>query len=59
MSINITTVYYTCCLEIMAGGAEVQGHLWLHSNFKISLRYMRLSLEKERGREGLKKWLSR
>jgi hypothetical protein len=47
--------------EVVEGGrgAEVQGHLWLHSNFKISLRYMRLSLEKERGREGLKKWLSR
>lgn len=37
MSINITTVYYTCCLEIMAGGAEVQGHLWLLQKFSASL----------------------
>ena len=32
--------------EVKAGGSEVQGYPWLHSEFKVSLSYMRTCLKK-------------
>jgi len=49
-------VVYSCnptLQEVVERGAEIQGHFWLHSNFKISLRYRKLGLEREEGRGGL------
>jgi hypothetical protein len=37
--------------EVESGWSEVQGHLWLRSEFKVSLGYMRPCLKKDKGEE--------
>lgn len=42
----MTHTYNPSIWEVYAGGSEIQGHLWLHSEFEASPGYMKSCIKK-------------
>ena len=54
MHIKQDLVVHTCnsnTWEVEAGGSEVQGHPWLHSEFKASPELLETQTRREEGKE--------